>query len=45
MLKVNDKKKEVGAVRKGACRKINMHFEWGPLFHLSLIHVVGQISE
>jgi hypothetical protein len=45
MLRVDDKMKEVRAIRKGACRGINMHFEWGPLLHLFLIHVVGQVFE
>jgi hypothetical protein len=45
MLRINDEKNEVWAIKKGACRGMNMHFEWGPLLNLSLIHVVGQVSE
>jgi len=41
MLKIDDEKKEVQTVEKKACRKTNMHLEWGSLLHLSLIHVVG----
>jgi hypothetical protein len=35
MLKINDKRKEVRTIEKGACRGTNMHLEWGPLLHLS----------
>jgi hypothetical protein len=45
MLRIDDEKKEVQVVKKGACRKISMHFEWVPLLNLSLIHVIGQVYE
>jgi len=35
MLRIDDERKEVQAVEKGACRGSNMHLEWGPLLHLS----------
>jgi hypothetical protein len=40
MLRIDDENKEVRDVEKGACKRISMHFEWGPLLNLSLIHVV-----
>jgi hypothetical protein len=43
MLKIDDGKKEVRVIEKGACRGMSMHFERGPLLNLSLIHVVGQV--
>jgi hypothetical protein len=41
MLKIDDEKKEVQTMEKGACKGINMHFEWKYLLGISLIHVVG----
>jgi hypothetical protein len=43
MLSIDDEKKEVRVIEKGACRGISMHFEWGLLLNLFLIHVVGQV--
>jgi hypothetical protein len=40
VLKIDVEKKEVRTVEK-ACRKMSMHFEWGPLLNFSLIHGVG----
>jgi hypothetical protein len=45
MLRIDDEKKEVQAIEKGACRRMNMHFEQQPLLNLFLIHVIGQVSE
>jgi hypothetical protein len=45
VLRIDVEKKEVRVVDKGACRRMNMHFEWGPLLNLFLIHVVGQVFE
>jgi len=36
---------QIQVVEKGACRRMSMHFEWGPLLNLSLVHVVGQVSQ
>jgi hypothetical protein len=43
MLRIDDKKKEVGVVEKKTCRGTRMHFEWGPLLNRSLIHAIGQV--
>jgi hypothetical protein len=45
MQRINDEQKEVQAIEIRACRRINMHFEWGPWLNLSLIHIVGQVYE
>jgi hypothetical protein len=45
MLRIDDKHKEVQVVEIGACRGINMYFEWGPWLKLSLIHIVKQVSK
>jgi hypothetical protein len=45
MLRINDEKKDVRAIEKGACRGISIHLKWGLLLHLSWIHVVGQVCE
>jgi len=45
MLRIDDEKKEVQAIEKGACRGMNMHFEQWPLLNLFLIHVIGQVYE
>jgi hypothetical protein len=45
MLRVDDEWKEVHVVEIGACRGINMHFEWGPWLNLSLIHRVRHVYE
>jgi len=45
MLRIDDKKKEIQVVEKGACKGISMQFESGPLLNLSLIHVIGHVYE
>ncbi len=45
MLRIDAENKEVRVVEKGACGKMSMHFEWGPLLNISLIHVVGHVSK
>jgi len=45
MLKIDDKKKEVQTIEKRTCRRTNMHFEWGLVLNLFLIHVIGQVSK
>jgi len=41
MLRIDEEKKEIRVVKKGAFRRISMHFEWGPWLNLYLIHVIG----
>jgi hypothetical protein len=45
MLSIDDEQKVVQAIEIGACRRIIMHFEWGPWLNLCLIHIVGHVFE
>jgi hypothetical protein len=41
MLRIDEKLKEVQVIEIGACKRINVHFEWGTWLNFSLIHIVG----